>query len=148
MKKLICIGAFLIFSAIPLFAENPMVTTQGYTHYQYENVVSTGMTNITWDRRVHKIAIIQVSTHTAYVDPYSVRFSSVATYGTSAAATAIDRVAGMADDAIEIGDGTANDDTVLYVQSDDFSIYVSTTPKTSGDMTDIAVDIDIWGWGW
>ena len=143
MKKIFLCAVMLCIYAGLVFAENPMVTTQGYTHYQYEHVTSTGITNITWDRRVHRIDIVLVSTHTAYVDPFSVRESSVAVAGATAAAQAIDRVTGMADDALEIGDGVASDDVDLWVQSDDFSIYVSTTDQTGN-----AVDIDIWGWGW
>jgi hypothetical protein len=129
MKKFLGMLVVLLLTGV-LYAE---VKIQGYTNSQYENIVSSCMTNITWDRRVHEIEIIRKSTHTLYIDFFNIRHSSVALYGASSEAYRIDR-------STTIAPNFGRD--IFKVESDDFSVWVST------DENQNTPDIDINAWGW
>jgi hypothetical protein len=142
MKKFLGMLVVLLLTGV-LYAE---VKIQGYTNSQYENIVSSCMTNITWDRRVHEIEIIRKSTHTLYIDFFNIRHSSVALYGASSEAYRIDRSTGMLapvytlDRSTTIAPNFGRD--IFKVESDDFSVWVST------DENQNTPDIDINAWGW
>ena len=142
MKKLFILAGFILFVGgfKPAFADMP-TNVQGYTAYQYEVITTTGINNITWSRQVQRIDIVQKSTHTCYVHPFDILTSSDAVTHT-AAAQSVDRVTGTTLPYILLDSNTADQDSIYYLKSNDFCIYVST------DNCPATPNIRIWGYGW
>ncbi len=149
MKKFLIVAIFL-FEAVALFAGGMPTIDKGFTSFQYEVIDSTGVNNITWPRRVNKITVTQISTHTIYLDFFEVQDSSAAVADADPGSTAspyppahaIDRVIGMASTRFPL-DGEAAVTTTFNVESNDFSVYVSTdNPPLQ------TVSLRIYAWGW
>ncbi len=122
----------------------------GYTNAQYENIASSCMTNITWDRKVHRIEIIRNSSHTLYVDFFDVRASSVTdgvwTSNPSTGAYHLDQITGKASPNYFMDRSTtiAPNFGVYYfnAESDGFSVWIPSHTNLN------TPDVDVNGWGW
>lgn len=148
MKKLFVLAGFILFVGgfKPVFAD-PIFAQPGYDHVHYTHITSTGMTNVTLSRRAHKFEIVQVSTHTVFIHPYSVLVDSTTTAGQVSAALSVNYQTGTETSTSRwLESGTANTRTTLDVMTDNYCVYVST--EGVPDNSDITVDIDIWEWGW
>lgn len=96
-------------------------------HCEYEVLESSGLHNIIWDRKVKEIEVIQVSTHTLYINWVSSVPASQLQYSSWA---------------YTLDGGTAQNKHVESIVSDEMSVFIS----SHGTVNTIKVLIQGKGW--